>query len=308
LASIPGMAKPALPIDKQIELLVQRGLPIPLPPDDDYEQRKAEYHAAVRLLIDNNYYRLSGYWRYFQVRPGHGDNRFTAGGTVAQITATYTFDHELRCILMEGLSILEVTFRSRFAYYIAMHMPVDSYLEPASYIDRRDRYGNVLRDLLIADIHDELTRSKEKFVAHHTAKNETPPVWAAVEVFSFGTLSKMYGLLDQHTVRTAVCKTFGFPHSGFTASLMRSMVVLRNICAHHSRVWHRVPDVPPPVLNKFKHVEPQLYQTASPWAWLVMLADLVDTIRRDKTYSSKLWAHIDSRPDLRDGYQYPRHT
>ena len=38
------------------------------------------------------------------------------------------------------------------------------------------------------------------------------------------------------------------------------------------------------------------------------LADLVDTIRRDKTYSSKLWAHIDSRPDLRDGYQYPRHT
>lgn len=227
---------------------------------------------------------------------------------MAQITATYTFDHELRCILMEGLSILEVTFRSRFAYYIAMHMPVDSYLEPASYIDRRDRYGNVLRDLLIADIHDELTRSKEKFVAHHTAKNETPPVWAAVEVFSFGTLSKMYGLLDQHTVRTAVCKTFGFPHSGFTASLMRSMVVLRNICAHHSRVWHRVPDVPPPVLNKFKHVEPQLYQTASPWAWLVMLADLVDTIRRDKTYSSKLWAHIDSRPDLRDGYQYPRHT
>ena len=129
-----------------------------------------------------------------------------------------------------------------------------------------------------------------------------------MEVFSFGTLSKMYGLLDQHTVRTAVCKTFGFPHSGFTASLMRSMVVLRNICAHHSRVWHRVPDVPPPVLNKFKHVEPQLYQTASPWAWLVMLADLVDTIRRDKTYSSKLWAHIDSRPDLRDGYQYPRHT
>ena len=31
------MAKPALPIDKQIELLVQRGLPTPLPPDDDYE-------------------------------------------------------------------------------------------------------------------------------------------------------------------------------------------------------------------------------------------------------------------------------
>lgn len=302
------MVKPALSIDKQIELLVQRGLPIPLPSHEDYEVRKAEYHAAVRLLIDNNYYRLSGYWRYFQVRPGHGDNRFTAAGTVAHIQSTYTFDHELRCILMEGLSTLEVTFRSRFAYYTAMYMPVDSYLDTGSYIGKRDRYGNVLRDHLIADIQGELARSKEKFVAHHTARNEAAPIWAAVEVFTFGTLSKMYGLLDQHDVRTKLSKSFGLPTTAFTAALMRSLVVLRNLCAHHSRIWHRVPDVPPPVLNKFKRAEPQLYQSASPWAWFVMVADLVDTIRKDQAYSSRLWTHINARPDLRDGYQYPRHT
>jgi abortive infection bacteriophage resistance protein len=302
------MAKPARSIPEQIELLVERGLPIPLPSHDDYEEQKAEYHAAVHLLIDNNYYRLSGYWRYFQVRPGLGDNRFTAAATVAHIKSTYIFDSDLRCILMEGLSILEVTFRSRLAYYMAVAMPVDCYLDASSYLDKQDRYANVLRDLLIADIDDELRRSKEKFVAHHVAKDEGVPIWAAVEVFSFGTLSKMYGLLDQHDVRTMVNKSFGLPTTAFTAAVFRSFVVLRNQCAHHSRLWHRVPEVPPPVLNKFKRAEPQLYQSASPWAWFVMVADLVDTIRKDASFSSRLWAHLNSRPDLIEGYQYPRHT
>lgn len=113
------MSKPALPIARQIELLAQRGLPVPLPTDECWETRKSEYHAIVRLLVDNNYYRLSGYWRYFQVRPGHGDNRFTAAASVAQIESVYRFDQDLRTLLIDGLSTLEVTFRSRLAYYLA---------------------------------------------------------------------------------------------------------------------------------------------------------------------------------------------
>jgi abortive infection bacteriophage resistance protein len=135
-------------------------------------------------------------------------------------------------------------------------------------------------------------------VAHHVAKGAVVPIWAAVEVFSFGTLSKMYGLLDQHDVRTKVNKSFGLPTAAFTAAVVRSFVVLRNLCADHSRLWHRVPEVPPPVLNKFKRAESQLYQSASPWAWFVMLANLIDTIRKDAAFSSRLWAHINSRPDL----------
>ncbi|OBH66672.1 hypothetical protein A5684_06200 [Mycobacterium intracellulare] len=302
------MAKRARSIPEQIELLAERGLAVPLPSHSDFAEREAEYHAAARLLIDNNYYRLSGYWRYFQVRPGAGDNRFTPEGSVAHIRSTYTFDGDLRHILSEGLSIFEVTFRSRLAYYMAMNMPVDGYLDSSSYLDRQDQNGNDLRDQLIIDINDEIRRSKEKFVAHHVARGEGVPIYAAVEVFSFGTLSKMYGLLDQQDVRTGVTKSLALPNAGFTATIVRSFVVLRNLCAHHSRLWHRVPEVPPPVLNKFKRAEPQLYQSASPWAWFVMLADLVDMLRKDTTFSSRLWAHIDSRPDLTEGYQYPRHT
>lgn len=301
------MAKPALSIPQQIELLVERGLPVPLPIHEDWEERQPEYHVVARLLVDNNYYRLSGYWRYFQVRPARGDNRFTAAGTVAQIASVYTFDHDLRSILMEGLAALEVTFRSRLAYFIADGMSVDCYTDARSFVSDRGN-GIVMRDVLITDIEKELARSKERFVAHHLAKGEAVPVWALVEVLTFGTISKMYRLLDDQAVRTKLSKSFGLPNARFAASLMRSFVVLRNICAHHSRLWNRVPDVPPPVLNRYKQSEPQLYQTASPWAWFVMLADLVDAVRKDSVFSSRLWEHVDSRPDLRDGYQYPRHS
>jgi hypothetical protein len=33
-----------------------------------------------------------------------------------------------------------------------------------------------------------------------------------------------------------------------------------------------------------------------------MLAELVDTIRKDAAFSSRLWAHVNSRPDLIEGY------
>lgn len=301
------MVKPALAIKEQIELLVQRGLAVPLPSDPDWGERQSEYHAVMRLLVDNNYYRLSGYWRHFQVNPGKGNNQFTATTTVGRIERAYTFDNQLRAILLEGLSVLEVTFRSRLAYYLAMNMPANSYSDRSSYVDHKYPDGREIRDSLTTDIGTELDRSKERFVAHHRTSGNPVPVWAAVEVLSFGTVSKMYGLLDDRGARTGVSKSLGLPNPQFTASVIRSLVVLRNICAHHARLWNRVPDVPTPVLNKHKTTDPQMYRTATPWAWFVMLAHLVDSIRRDDSYSTELWGHVNSEPTLLSGYKYPRH-
>jgi abortive infection bacteriophage resistance protein len=299
------MVKPALAIHEQIELLVQRGLPVPLPSDPDWGERQSEYHAVMRLLVDNNYYRLSGYWRYFQVNPGQGNNQFAVATTMGHIETAYTFDNQLRAILSDGLSVLEVTFRSRFAYFCAMNMPADSYLDSASYTDRKYPDGREIRGSLIVDIGTELNRSKERFVTHHRTSGDPVPVWAAVEVLSFGTVSKMYGLLEDRAVRTGVSKSFGLPNPQFTTSVIRSLVVLRNICAHHSRLWNRVPDVPTPVLNRYKSSGPQAYETATPWAWFVMLAHLVDTIRRDDSYSTELWGTSTPSPRFSVGTRTP---
>ena len=60
---IGAESKPAKTIDQMIALMSERGLVI----TDEAELRQ--------VLFDCNYYRLSGYFRSFQVNPAAGDNR-----------------------------------------------------------------------------------------------------------------------------------------------------------------------------------------------------------------------------------------
>ena len=289
------MVKAPLDISGQIALLRSRALPV-----DGHEDR------LLRLLIDNNYYRLSGYWRYFQYAPHLGDNRFLSTATVDTIIDVYVFDGTLRSLLLEGLAEFEVSFRSRLAYYISTCQASCTYLIPSTY--RTEIVNGVNLAAEVVDcITDDLKRSRERAIEHHRRQGEDVPVWAAVEVLSFGTVSKMYRQLADNDVAYKVAKSFGFPDPDFTASVTRSFSVLRNICAHHGRIWNRRPDAPMRVLKALKtDLDRDIYHQ-TPWAWLVMLAHVVDALRHDASYSAGLWALVDSHPEFHDGLRHP-HT
>lgn len=154
-----------------------------------------------------------------------------------------------------------------------------------------------------------MSRSQEDFIAKALRVDETPPLWDAMEVLSLGTVSKMYSLLADTDVCHKVARSFSYPNARFAQSVFHSLTVVRNICAHHARVWNRTNvQVPPTVLNRLKiDSDLSIYQS-TPWAWIVVLADIVDTIRRDRTYSQLLWAYIDSHPEHVDGLKRPRTT
>jgi len=60
------------------------------------------------------------------------------------------------------------------------------------------------------------------------------------------------------------------------------------------------------VLNRLKtDTDIAIYQ-ATPWAWIVVIADLVDTIHTDHTYSATLRAHIAAHPEYLEGLKYPK--
>ncbi len=259
----------------------------------------------MRWLMDNSYYRLSGYWRYYQQNPHGGENLFIAG-SVAEVEAAYDFDSGLRSYLSEGLAVVEVTFRSRLAYFMATELGPVAYLEPATYTDRTHKAtGGRLRDQLLGDVDRELARSKERFIAHHVRAGEAVPIWAAVETLSFGTVSKMYALLVDANVQTKVSKTFEVSGYRLMASIIRSFVTLRNTCAHHGRVWNRVPDIACPVLHSLKVERTDVYQQ-TPWGWVVMLRHLVDQIRHDNRFSADLDDFLSQNQRLLEGLKYPR--
>jgi abortive infection bacteriophage resistance protein len=289
--------KPALTITGQLALLASRGLPLA-----SLDARRME-----QLLTDRSFSRLAEYWRHFEVDPA--THQFTPGTTVADIADVYDYDDMLRRIVADGLGVFEIALRSRLGHQISTIIDPYRYLDPSSYIAKTTlRRGQVvpLRDELIAHLRRDLDRSKEGFIARPRKLGDIPPLWTAMEVLSMGSVSKMYRLLADPAIRRQIARSFGYPNPEFAESVFHSLTVLRNVCAHHARLWHRTDiQIAPRVLNRLKtDPDPSVYQS-TPWAWLVVLADLVDTIRGDALYSKRLWAHVDAHHAYTDGLKHP---
>ena len=218
--------KPSLTWDEQVSLMVSRGLAI----NDGAE--------CARFLAASNYYRFSGYARYFQNAPHLGDNDFRPGTTLDEIRGVYDADEALRTALVRPLAQVELLLRSHVARVIADdHGPSGRYLEKGFYIDVGDREPTVescLRDI---------DRSKDRHILRYReagvdrADYSMLPVWSAVEAWSFGTLSKAIERGAGGDLADAVATSTGIAKAGF-AYRVRALVYLRNRCAHHSRLWH----------------------------------------------------------------------
>lgn len=88
---------------------------------------------------------------------------------------------------------------------------------------------------------EEANRSSELFVTHFKqAYIEFPdlPVWMVTEVKSFGGLSKMFMGMSRSDQKS-ISSRYGLQPSIFQ-SWMHHFVYVRNLCAHHSRLWDRV--------------------------------------------------------------------
>ena len=60
------------------------------------------------------------------------------------------------------------------------------------------------------------------------------------EVLSLGLLSKLYRNLKMSDGKKRVAGHFGLSNPYVLESWMQSITYVRNICAHHSRLWNRV--------------------------------------------------------------------
>ncbi len=210
--------KPPLTYQEQIDLLARRGLIIK-------DRDKAEqFLAAV------NYYRFSAYCIPFE----ESRHKFRPNVYFEQVQKLYEFDRQLRFLIDEALEIIEIAVRSRIAYYLS-HQYGAFVHEDASKFFQRFNHTE-----WITKVHEEAERSQETFITHYKNTYEDfpkIPLWIAVEIMSFGSLSKLFHNLMRRDQIT-VAKHFGF-HSNILASWLHTFVYIRNICAHHSRLWNR---------------------------------------------------------------------
>jgi Abortive infection bacteriophage resistance protein len=209
--------KPPTTIAEQIDLLRSRNLII----SDDSE--------AARILTRVNYYRLSAYM--LSVKRG---DRFIDGTTLNNVLDLYEFDKMLRNLLMDMLEIIEVSFRTHIAYTHAHKYGSLGYLDSTNFF-RADRHKMFIEDLL-----RETARADELFVKHHKAKYGGQfPIWVAVELLSFGTLSKLYSNMKNED-QDGIAKEYynNIPYK-YISSWLQVLSYTRNICAHYGRIYDR---------------------------------------------------------------------
>jgi abortive infection bacteriophage resistance protein len=95
-------------------------------------------------------------------------------------------------------------------------------------------------------IHEEYLRSNEEFIIAFKSKysNPLPPACIILEITSFGTLSRLYRNLKSCKAKRNVAKSFALPDIVFD-SWLHSLTCIRNMCAHHARVWNSLIKIQP---------------------------------------------------------------
>lgn len=270
-------AKPALTLDEQVDQLIGRGMRI-----DDRSR-------ACHYLRHINYYRLTGYWLPFEA--DHGIHAFHAGTSFDDVLNLYVFDRGLRLLLLDAIERVEVSVRANWAYHMAHAHGPHAYLEPAHSV-RRDWHAGNLDKLL-----KTVKRSDEVFIEHYRktySEPPSPPIWAVCEVMSLGQLSRWIRQLSKKD-RGAIAKPFGLDQSVFGA-FVHHITYIRNLCAHHNRVWNRSMTVTMQLpRSKPKHLSQQVNPRASRKIYntLTLLAHWLEVCSPGHSWVERLLALID---------------
>jgi abortive infection bacteriophage resistance protein len=99
--------------------------------------------------------------------------------------------------------------------------------------------------------------SKEEFVAHFRQRYSDPlPIWAAVELWDFGMLSMFIGGMKYGNVRNIATK-YGILRPELFPTWVRTLAFVRNICAHHGRLWNKplIAQPKPPKKGEIPHLD-----------------------------------------------------
>ncbi|MBP1904218.1 abortive infection bacteriophage resistance protein [Paenibacillus turicensis] len=208
--------KPPATFEEQIVILKKRGLII----DDE--------DAALKTLQRINYYRLSAYGLSLK-----SNDRFHSGVTFTQIHAIYEFDHRLRYLIMDLTEQVEISFRTHISYHIAHTYGALGHLESSHF--ENENY----HETFVTELNKEISRSQEIFIKHHFSKYEgNIPIWVAIEILSFGTLSKLYSNMKNEDKNYIAKNNYQAP-AIYLESWLKCLSYVRNICAHYGRLYNR---------------------------------------------------------------------
>jgi abortive infection bacteriophage resistance protein len=273
--------------------------------------------AALSYLERIGYYRLSAYWYPFrefklEIIEGKGmvgvkQDTFVQNTCFVDAAQLYVFDKQLRLLAQDALERIEVAIRvdiahllgerNTFAHQDISHFHttfagrVNRHTNQSAFLDWQDKYAGLIN------------RSKEDFVKHYRMTHgDDLPIWVATEVWDFGALSQLFAMMkvpDQQYIATK----YGVNDFKVFSSWLRSLNYLRNLVAHHSRLWNRnVIDQPKlPKLGEIEWCDGFIGKEdliAKPFLLLAILRHIMKKVCPNTQWHIRLQKHLNSFPDI----------
>lgn len=237
--------KQILSIEQQVQSLKDAGMSV------SSDEKAAKYLQKV------GYYRLRGYTYTFY---DNNAKQYRSGTSFANIIKLYEFDTKLSNLLFSYLSIIEVSLRVRLTESLLIYGDSLILTDPTPFKNKQIYWQNN------AAISSEIGRSHDVFIKHNFIHhNGKIPLWAAVEVLSFGTLSRIIKNLSTGS-GSAYAKLSGYykfkskkgnmvtPSNNTLTSWIKSLVILRNTCAHNARIYNKPFNITPEIIKADKVV------------------------------------------------------
>ncbi|MBE8597612.1 Abi family protein [Xenorhabdus sp. BG5] len=251
-----------------------------------------DYKVAENALTFIGYYRLRGYFYPFYImddqripQPIEPKN-FVAGTTLEDVIQLYEFDRKLRLIILEQIQKVEIGLRTCLSEHMSGKYGAHWFMN-LSVLSNDYHYENFF---------GQINEAKETFIEHYKKKYHTPkypPSWMITETLSFGSWSKMYKSLlpvDQK----AIAHKFNVKNYEVMASWFHTLSHIRNLCAHHNRIWNRSFRAFPP--KKGSELAQHIINPSTLYSRLAVLKYLSDQVSYNDGLKTQLTELMKDKP------------
>lgn len=226
-------------VDNQIQMLRLRGM-------------TGDETLMRRWLETVGYYRLSAYWLPFEIPPTNGQTRskrFPQNTDFDLVIDDYVFDRQLRLLIMEGIDRFEIAVRARWTNRFSLKHGSHAHIDNEHFQD------GFKHAQMYSKIAKRCEDSSEVFIEHYKRKYTKPfipPLWQVTELMSFGELSHWVGNTKANGMKDEVARDIGLPNKEVMEGTLQLLSYIRNICAHHSRLWNRKTVKRSPNIKQFR--------------------------------------------------------
>lgn len=222
--------------DEQISILKSRGLIIT---DDD---------NVKNFLKANNYYNVVNAYKDIFIKKGITPEKYVQNANFNELIAIHSFDKNLRILLSNNLIIIERLLKSITAHEFSKRHSIDGYLNINDYDTTITRSEDGMQvtaaSKLIRKLDDELNDAldhNDEMITHYKAKYGAVPLWVFINKLSFGTLSKMFAVLnseDKFYIAKSISEYTNLKSNARDISnAIKILVLLRNKAAHDQKIY-----------------------------------------------------------------------